>query len=258
MVRLLKTVGFAVLAISLSAAGAGCTHMGASREYEVSVNSFARSNALEDRTYVVMPFDADVEPMDLEFQEYSAQVAKVLGERGFRRAPSIDDAEVVVLLAYGIGEPREHSYTYNLPVWGQTGVASTRTTTDATLFRNSAKLNSETSYTPQYGVTGFTNQTGSYTTFTRHALICAIDLAQLRNEQKFSEIWKTRIVSVGSSGDLRQVFPAMLAAARDLLATSTGRTVERTVSEDSPVVLWLRESTSPNAKKRRPGANHKP
>ncbi len=211
----------------------------------LSVNSFAGPNALAYRSYVLLPLQGGVQPTDLEFQEYSGYVATALAARGFRPAPSLDDAQVVVFLDYGMGEPREHSYTYDLPIWGQTGVKSSQTTSDVSAVGNTATIQSKTTYKPEYGVTGYTTYSASYTTFTGFALLSAVDVGRYKADRQIVEVWKTRIACVGKNGDLRGVFPAMIGGAWDLFAKSTGRIVERSVSDSSREVVWIRNPKGP-------------
>ena len=178
--------------------------------YSVSVNSFAAPNALAYRTYALIPADEKLPPSDLEFQEYSWYVHRVLMSRGLQPV-AIEQAQVAILLQYGIGEPREHTLTRSIPVWGQTGIASSTTTGTLSTYGNQTYVNAQTSYTPQYGVTGHKTHVETYTTFPRFVGISAVDLGAYRATRQMVEVWKTRIVSVGTSGDLRVVFPIMIA-----------------------------------------------
>ena len=96
-----------------------------------------------------------------------------------------------------------------------------------------------TTYTPTYGITGYTTETGSYTTYTRFLLLDAYDLAIYKREQKLSQVWKTNVISIGRSNDLRFVFPYMVAALKPYVAENTGRLVQVDIEEASPAVLEL-------------------
>jgi hypothetical protein len=206
----------------------------------VSVNSFAAPHAGSYHRYVVLPLNDGVQESDLEFQEYSGYLHKMLQARGFRPAKSPEEAELAIFFGYGIGQPEERTYSYNVPVWGQTGVASSTTTGEITSYGNTATVASRTNYTPQYGVTGYRTETGSITTFNRYAIVNAVDVERYRQDQRVVEVWTTRMTSVGVSGDLRTVLPVMLAGARDLLGVSTGTVVQRQVDLEGPDVVWIR------------------
>jgi hypothetical protein len=95
--------------------------------YSVSVDGYAAPNAGALRRFVILPLDKAVEPGDLRFHEYASVVCAALERRGLRNVDSFDEADLAVFLAYGIGGPEEHRYTYSLPVFGQTGVAASTT-----------------------------------------------------------------------------------------------------------------------------------
>ena len=141
------------------------------------------------------------------------------------RVDEFKSAELAVFLSYGIGDPEKSEYSYSLPVWGQTGVSSSYTSGSVNVYGNSGTYSGTTTYTPSYGVTGYQNIQGSNTTFTRHAFLTAYDLEEYRRTEKEKIIWDTRIASTGSSGDLRLVFPIMIAAAIDHIGTNTGKMI---------------------------------
>jgi len=204
--------------------------------FAVVVDSLAAPEAASKRTYVLLPGNENVHPTDLQFQEYSNYVNRALQSRGFVHATGFDDAEIAVVLFYGIGDPKTTQYTYSLPVWGQTGVSSSQTYGTATTFGGTTSYSGTTTHTPTYGVTGYSTQVGSRTTYFRYAMITGYDLAAYRESQQELELWKTTITSTGSSGDLRRVFPVLLGAAAPHLATNTGQQVSVTLYEDDEIV----------------------
>lgn len=201
-----------------------------------SVSALARSDAQEKRKFLLLPGEEGVAEMDLQFLEYAGYVRRLLGETGFVPASSVDDADAIVFLSYGIGDPKEHVYSYSVPVWGQTGVSSSYTT--GTVSTNGSYSGS-TTYVPTYGVTGHSSHVGTYTTYTRFMRVAAFDAREYVKSQKLIQVWTTTVVSTGSSGDLRRVFPYMAAACRRLVSVSTPESVKISVPEGDPYVEWL-------------------
>jgi hypothetical protein len=68
----------------------------------------------------------------------------------------------------------------------------------------------------------------------------AYDIATYIKENKMNQVWKTNVVSIGSSSDLRLVVPYMVIAMKPYLSTNTGRKVNVEVSEDDLAVQLLR------------------
>ena len=105
---------------------AGCAATGQPTFY-VSVDSLAASVASTKKTYLLIPGNEGVSRNDLQFQEYENYLKRVLNGKGYIAASSRDEADVAIVLSYGIGDPQTHQYSYSLPTWGQTGVSSANT-----------------------------------------------------------------------------------------------------------------------------------
>jgi hypothetical protein len=160
--------------------------------------------------------------------------------RGFRKASDVRDAEIAVLVSYGIGEPQTTAYTYSLPIYGVTGGGTS--TFDASIVGLGGSSNiSGTIHQPvTRGVVGSTIQTKTVTNFARFVVLDAIDLSAYRDSGEIVPVWKTTVKSTGTSGDLRRVFPALMAAGWDYIARDTGGQRHFDVPESSGRVLELR------------------
>jgi hypothetical protein len=213
----------------------GCATMG-QPEFHVSVDSLAAPSAQEKRTYLLLPGNQGVTWDDLQFQEYATYVMRVLTAKGFVSAEKAEDADVAIVLSYGIGDPQKEQYSYSLPVWGQTGVSSAYTYGTATAYGNSASYSGTTTYTPTYGVTGYTSHTGTRVSYFRYAVITGYDFKEFQKSKKQVQLWNTTVTSTGSSGDLRQVFPILVSASVPYLATNTGRQVPVRLYESDKIV----------------------
>jgi hypothetical protein len=200
----------------------------------MSVDSLSRADV--GRSYILLPGNKDTLVTDLQFQEFASYVHKALALRGFRSAQRDQTAETVIFLAYGIGDPQTHQYSYSLPVFGQTGVSGSTTT--GSFYGGS--FSSTTTYTPTYGVTGYTTQVGSITLYSRFIRLQAYDLSVYDRTKKLEEVWRSNIVSVGRFGDLRRVFPVMIAGSAKHLATNTGQWVEITLDEQDASVRAIK------------------
>lgn len=178
---------------------AGCTSTG-QPTFSVSVDSLASPVAMTKKTYLLIPGNQGINKNDLQFQEYENYLKRVLNGKGYIAANSQDDADLVIVLSYGIGDPQAQQYSYSIPTWGKTGVSSANTYGTATTYGNTTSVNATTTYTPTYGVTGSTTLTGTRTTFFRYALITGYDYTEFKKSNKEVQIWKTTISSTGSSG----------------------------------------------------------
>ncbi len=202
----------------------------------VEVNSFSLTNSGQNKTFVILSGNEKVSNDDLEFREYSMYLTRALTSIGYTQANSQETADLAIFLTYGISDPKTYVNTYSKPVWGQTGTSSTTTYGTATTIGNSTYLNTSTTQQPTYGITGYRTETETITNYLRYASISGYDFKKYKETGESSQIWSTNIESTGPSGDLRRVFPVMVAAATPYIGKSSGnKTLIRINEQDDHV-----------------------
>ncbi len=219
-------------AISFVISGCETTPLAKSKpKIEVWVSSLGNGQASK---FQLIPFDKHTSAVDLQFKEYAGYVERALTLKGYNKAMGAEDADVVIMLGYEISDGEEKVSSRQIPQFGQTGSLNLGTTGTISTFGNTSYLNAQTNTMPLYGVTGVSTVTDRYTTFTRRIVISAYD------STKSQELWTTKIVSTGSSGDLRRVFPVMVGAARGFLGNATVKAEKITILEEAPEVMAIR------------------
>jgi hypothetical protein len=204
---------------------------------EVSVNSINNGISSINKICYIGSGMEKVSIDDLKFKEYSTYLKRSLESRGYKITDSLDNAEVIILLRYGISEPQTN--IASIPVFGQTGISSSMTY--GTIHSHGSGYSSfsgTTYHTPTYGITGY--KPISYMTYTRYAKITAYDRQQYKQDKKEVMLWETDIVSTGSSGDLRHVFPIMIAAATPYIGENTGKSIRVSLTESSNQVKFIK------------------
>jgi len=207
--------------------------------FKVNVDTIG--NAEESaKSYLLLPGNKDTKVEDLMFKEYSSYIDRALSDLGFVKAENFENADIAIFLGYGIGDPQEQQYTYSLPTWGQTGVSSSYTTGTVSSYGNYGSYSGTTTYTPTYGVTGSTTHSGSYTTYFRFMYLHAVDLNEYKKSKQEIQLWKTTVTSSGLSGDLRRVFPVLVAASKNHIGKNTGNMVTVNLSENDISVFKIK------------------
>jgi hypothetical protein len=209
--------------------------------FNVNINSISGSNLNIKNKYFLIPGLKDVNKDDLQFQEFARYVEKALWRKGYVKAASFNEADIAIFMSYGLGEPQVQQYSYSVPTWGQTGVSAAKTFGTLNTYGNSASYNATTTYTPTYGVTGATTQIGTAVTYSRYLELEALDVAEYKKSNAQKQVWKTMVTSTGSSSDLRQVMPVMVAASSEYIDSNTGKIVAVSLQETDKKVLDLKQ-----------------
>lgn len=218
--KLFLLISLAALCTSLC----GC----AGTSYEVGVSGFAIPAYAGGQSYWLQSGKKEVAEDNLEFQEYARYVRRGLAEAGFTVSPSIEQADLVVFLSYGIGDAKDHSYS--VPIYGLTGGGTaTFSGTSYSPRYGSTTTSGTVRQQPQFGVVG--SQEHTDTTYSRYLLVDAIDGKAYRTDKKTVSAWKTDVTSRGSSSDLREVFPVLVVAATPHFGKDTKKRVVIDISE---------------------------
>ena len=223
----------------LTAVLVGCPGCATTR-FAVQVDSIAASDHHPGSRYVLLPGREEVAANDLQYREFASYVERALQARDFKQTTSVEEADIAILLNYGLGEPQTTVYTYSLPVYGQTG-GGTATYTGSAYGSGGYSHTTGTIYQqPTYGVVGSQTNVGSVTTYLRYLILEAVDLTAYRKSQAIVPVWKTTITSTGTSGDLRRVLPVLVGAATEHFATDTGQQVNIELQESDSRVLKVK------------------
>ncbi len=157
-------------------------------------SSFAAPGPIPSKAYYLASGNQNVPDTDLEFQTYARYIENALSQKGYVRTYDVKNADILVSLAYGIGDP----------------------TTSTSTMVTSNGYGYYTGYFWYY--TPPTTTTETSTTYKRNLIVEAYDLKDPKNK---SQLWKTTATSVGTSSDLRSVLAYMVTAAGPYFGTST-------------------------------------
>lgn len=155
-----------------------------------------------------------MQSQDLEFASYRARIEAQLVAHGWQVVPR-EQAQCLVSVAYAIDQGRVATAT--MPVWGQTGISGATTfgTVNATTTANFNQFNTSgtyrgtTTFTPSYGIAGFVPV--SRMEYSRVLEVQMVAGNTTASEQP-QRIYQGTVHSVGSSGALAVVMPAMIEA----------------------------------------------
>ncbi len=210
------------------------------RSYRISIDSINDRSAQPGKTFIVVPGNKDTSAGDLQFKEFAYYLVKALDPQGYRLSEDQKTADIEIYLSYGVGDPEKHTYSYYEPVWGQTGMQIYTRTDNVTNSDSTTSQYSSTYVEPQYGVTGYTTQTGEVTLYKKYAIIDAYDIKNGSKGTKLKQVWKTSVSSSGQTKDLRKTFPFLMAGAAQYAGSNTGEEINVVIGEDSETVKAIK------------------
>lgn len=186
--------------------------------YGVVVDSIAAPDAdLKNKTYVLTSAMKNVSDYDIQFKEFARYIENALAKTGYQRVEG-DDADLIIRLAYGIGQPKTET--------------STQTVTTASGY----------SYPVGWTWINVPPQTETVTTknttYERFLMVEAFDSSDRR-----SQLWRTTVRSEGTVSDLRVALPHMIAAAIYNFGTDTKGKTSTAMYVNAPRVLDIVRSS---------------
>jgi hypothetical protein len=194
-------------------------------------------------TYVILRSDG---PEDLQFMEFASMVERALKSKNYLRIATDGDKtpDLAVFLSYKISEPQQStssmlvpitsyqpSETYNVDAQTSYGYGQGHTNTTGTITKAGS-----------YVTTGYQEVTSTETFYTRQITLIAAYYKHFKATKKLTPVWQTDLISSGTTGDLRAVFPVMLAAAREQLGSNTGQQIEVDIQANDRRVSELKST----------------
>jgi hypothetical protein len=212
----------------------GCVTVPHKERYTIGIDSIASKKANEKIYYILLPGNKDENVDNLKYKEFAKYVNRALKLSGFIHVKHQEDADIMIFLTYDIGDPKEHVYTYAIPVFGQTGYSSSHTSGTLKSYGNYGTYSKTTTYTPSFGIKGYGTGVGSFITYFKYIVLDAYDLKKYAKSNKMIQVWRTTITNNGESGDLRKMFPRMLGGALGYIGEDTEQLETFNIEEGHP------------------------
>jgi hypothetical protein len=214
------------------------------------VDAYALPQVDLQQVYQVAPLDSALWG-DLQFQEAAGAMRNALKLRGFNVASDPQQKpDVVVLTEFGVGAPRTVSRTTSSSVYGFVDRPNGTATIKPAPGMLPGTFKVEQPTMKSYEQVGTETHTLSDTVYERHLTMVAYDYKAYQERHEQRQIWKVTVVSDGTSGDMRDVLPSLVAAAQPYLGKSTGKQVNVTLGKNSPEVESVRTGVAPPPKRR--------
>lgn len=206
-----------------------CAGLSPSLQFRTEVDSLVAGNEVQTKkSFVILPDAANANSEDLQFIEFKAYIEKALQLRGFVKANTARESELVLFLSYGVDNPQVHQYSYDVPVMPNMGY-----------YYMPPRMSRYYGAFPPFGMNTYIPRIESYTTFKHHLQLEACDSGLYLQQQQRKQLWKTSVQTIDRSNDLRLVFPYLVAAMQAHIGTNTGHMLIVDIDETDPILRSL-------------------
>lgn len=203
--------------------------------FAVTVNAMAANDHADLRSYILLPANNDLDPKSQMFREFAGILDRALQSQGFVAAANREDAQLAILLSYGMSEFLVQGDSYVRAISEDTGVHHS--------YEGARLLDSksEIGYFPTSSqkVTGYRTVTRTSIMYAQHVAVAAINPRELGRYENPQQHWSLKLSCSDKRGDLRQAFPVMLAAGLPHLASDPGKELYLEIHETNETVQML-------------------
>jgi hypothetical protein len=169
-------------------------------------------------------------------------------EKGYKLTKNYDSANCIIFFKYGTSSPQTFEREIYLPIYGQTGISSSTTTSSGALkyYPGSTVLNykTETNYNANYGVVGQRTIKTSETYYAHYLILSAFEKKALKDDFNRSIRWKIISKVVAKDSDLRRIFPFIILGSQSYIGKNSHQNILSEIKLDDPRLPWLLEGTA--------------
>ena len=190
--------------------------------FSIHVDSLvARDADLKSKTYIIASAMQNVGDGDIQFKEFARFIENALSQKGYIRKNNKEGADLLISLAYWIGEPQ--------------------TTTSTETYTSGVGYSYPVGWM-WYTVPPQTRQETTTNTTYKETLV--LEAYDLKDTSKRSQLWKTTLENVvyeNANGDLRLVLPYMIKAGMKYFGVDSGGKQYEWVEGRDPMILEIRK-----------------
>lgn len=232
--RLKGLPGLCALLLALS----GCT-----TTYNFKVDAISNPNVQPGMSYKIANVNSGGEPDDLRTQEAGSWVKTALSGKGLYEAPTLEDADMIIELEYGMEEPRTKMKTISTPIYAEVGggvryiqVPVTNKDGKVTLTTVAVREPSKREYV------GERESVIVQTVYEKYMRISARENApDDESDSRGAQAWSVYVTNEDEKDDLRAYLPVMASAAIDFIGENSETQQEVKLKDTDDVVTFVKK-----------------
>ncbi len=231
----------AVVIAAVSLAFAGCA-----TSYEVKVDAISQpakvKEAVSYKIKTKTTAGTGVQDDGLREQEAANYIKTALSGKGMYEAPTIEAADMVVELDYGVEPPRVKFDQTSMPLYAQVGGGVRYEQVQVTDQRGNTANRTVAVYDPpRTELVGYQDVVTPVTVYEKYLNITARENKQAEEGKPPAEIWSVRLSNEDASKDLRKYLPILATASIDYIGkdSTTQKTVN--IKESDPGITFIKK-----------------
>ena len=214
---------------------------GCATTYTFKVDAINNPEVEELYSYKIISSNPELKEEDLEFQEAADYIRTVLSSKGMYEAPDAEHADMIIDLAYGIGEPQIDFKTYSQPVYAVTGGGYSTVATPVVDSKGNVRYVTTTIYhPPRVEMVGMEEKVVPITVYEKFIRLTARDNTQTNEDEGPVQAWSIYVKNKDESDDLRKYLPLMAAAAIPYIGENTDSQQEIKVKEGDEEISFVK------------------
>jgi hypothetical protein len=198
----------------------------------LAVTATAGPQAKSETRFVMVASDPHVRPANPDYIAISKAVARALAAQGFEPAKTEDDSNLVVVIDWMVGDPKE-------VVRHVGGDAGAPAVAGAPPGGRGGMPVGGTNNSASFGF-GLDAQDQAHFVWVRTYMVKGVDKAAYKADPAAKPLWEMTVASEGESDDAAAAAPAVMAGAMPYIGQTTGKTVKFRISATDDSVKYMR------------------
>lgn len=216
---------------------------GCATPYTFKVDAINNPEIEGHLSFKMVSSNAAIDESDLQYKEVAEYVKTTLSAQGMYEAPTVESADMIVDVAYGIGEPEIDFKTYTAPVYMvRGGFYETRVV--PVVDKDTGKVYMQTLQIyvpPMREVVDFEERVMPITTYEKYLRLTSRDNREGNEDIGPAQVWSIYVKNKDESNDLRKYLPLLAAAAVPYVGANTGEQEEIKVKETDESVAFIKQ-----------------
>lgn len=236
--------------IALASALAALIFSGCNNTYEMEVEADRNPNIAEPvESYILVPRDPDMDTNDPRYKEVELWVKNALSGRGLYEAMTVETADIVVEIDYGMEPPRREYKVIEEPVY------ATVRGPDQIVYVQTRDAEGKIITVPRRipgerrtELIGYEQRVVSYIVNEKYLDLTAKEnIVAQTGDRPSQELWSVRVRNKDEKDDLDEYLPIMTSAAADYLGAETQEPQKVKLKENDEVVQFIKNTQPASA-----------